>query len=138
VDETLFTVHINPYFLRLNFSHTLVEDDESTAQYDPSTGCLTVTLTKEVKGQEFKDLDLLTKLLAPKRTTPQPCIEVLSTEDSAPTGEEELTARTRGLSLEHQEILAGRSHTKSKYKALLKTIQRPEMTGNYRKKFHNR
>ncbi|EIW60559.1 SHQ1-domain-containing protein [Trametes versicolor FP-101664 SS1] len=109
VDETLFSVHINPYFLRLNFSHPLTEDDASSAAYDPSTGYLTVTLTKEVPGQEFKDLDLLAKLLAPRpsNTAPaQPIIEVLdSQETELEDADEELAARTQGLSLEQQEIL---------------------------------
>ncbi|KAF8320096.1 SHQ1-domain-containing protein, partial [Clavulina sp. PMI_390] len=65
VDGQLVTLHVNPYFLRLTFSHRLVEDDESSAQYDPSTGYLTIVLTKEVPNQHFDDLDLLAKLLAP-------------------------------------------------------------------------
>ncbi|TFK90431.1 SHQ1-domain-containing protein, partial [Polyporus arcularius HHB13444] len=109
VDETLFTVHINPYFLRLNFSHPLLEDDASSAVYDPSTGYLTVTLTKEIPGQEFKDLDLLAKLLAPrpsKNAPPQPTIEVLDsqlTEQDADA--DELVERTQQLTLEQREIL---------------------------------
>ncbi|KAI0670569.1 SHQ1-domain-containing protein [Trametes maxima] len=109
VDETLLSVHINPYFLRLNFSHPLVEDDASSAVYDPSTGYLTVTLTKEVPGQEFKDLDLLAKLLAPRpsQTSPsQPVIEVLDSQEAPQDdSDDELSARTQGLSLEQREIL---------------------------------
>ncbi|KAH9854021.1 SHQ1-domain-containing protein [Lenzites betulinus] len=109
VDETLLSVHINPYFLRLNFSHALTEDDASSAVYDPSTGYLTVTLTKEVPGQEFKDLDLLAKLLAPRpsQAVPaQPVIEVVDSQDAAVDDvDEELAARAQGLSLERQEIL---------------------------------
>ncbi|KAF8136403.1 SHQ1 protein-domain-containing protein [Boletus edulis] len=78
VDDTLLTVHINPYFLRLHFSHAVVEDDDSAANYDPRTGYLTVTLTKVVKGQAFADLDLLAKLLAPRSSPPlMPAIEVI-------------------------------------------------------------
>ncbi|KAI0807205.1 SHQ1-domain-containing protein [Fomes fomentarius] len=109
VDETLFTVHINPYFLRLNFSHPLVENDASSAVYDPSTGYLTVTLTKEVPGQDFKDLDLLAKLLAPRppRDAPtQPVIEVLDTQDAALDDEtDELVERTEELNLEQTQEL---------------------------------
>ncbi|OBZ75723.1 Protein shq1 [Grifola frondosa] len=108
VDETLFSVHINPYFLRLNFSHALVEDDASSAAYDPGSGYLTVTLTKEVRGQEFKDLDLLAKLLAPRPSQQAhgaPIIEVLDSQDTANDAEDDLVARTQGLSLEQQEIL---------------------------------
>jgi len=67
-----------------------------------------VTLTKEIKGQEFKDLDLLAKLLAPRPTmyTP-PSIEVVSTQDTA--DEDELVAKTQDLSLEQKELLEGMS-----------------------------
>lgn len=111
MDDTLLTVHINPYFLRLNFSHALLEDDESSAQYDPSSGYLTVTLTKAVKGQTFDDLDLLAKLLAPRPSKPEgPLIEVLDSQE-APTDDEELANATGRLSMsqEQQEILEGNS-----------------------------
>ncbi|KAJ7457260.1 SHQ1 protein-domain-containing protein [Mycena galericulata] len=103
VEDTLFTVHINPYFLRLNFSHPIVEDEESTANYDPSSGYLTVILTKEAKGQEFTDLDLLAKLLAPRPSQQAPLIEVIGQEDADEA--DALVARTNALSLEHEEIL---------------------------------
>ncbi|KAH0830611.1 SHQ1 protein-domain-containing protein [Lanmaoa asiatica] len=104
VDDTLLTVHINPYFLRLHFPHAVVEDDSSTALYDPSTGYLTITLTKAVKGQIFADLDLLAKLLAPRssRLPPAPSIEVLD----SPSGEDgvsELSRRATRLTLEEKD-----------------------------------
>lgn len=109
VDDTLLTVHINPYFLRLHFPHAVVEDDGSTALYDPSTGYLTITLTKAVKGQTFSDLDLLAKLLAPRSSQPPsaPSIEVLD----SPSGEDcvgELSRRATRLTLEdNDEFLRG-------------------------------
>lgn len=81
--------------------------------YDPSSGYLTVTLTKETPGQEFKDLDLLAKLLAPrpsKDAPPQPIIEVLASDDKVPDDAlDELADRTQELTLsqEQQEILQG-------------------------------
>ncbi|KAF9036572.1 SHQ1-domain-containing protein [Panaeolus papilionaceus] len=104
VDETLVTVYVNPYFLRLNFSKPLIEDDDSSAQYDPGSAYLTVTLTKENKGVTFEDLDLLAKLLAP-RPKPQatPTIEVLSSQQLSP--DEELAAQTGALSLENEQLL---------------------------------
>ncbi|KDQ59432.1 hypothetical protein JAAARDRAFT_32995 [Jaapia argillacea MUCL 33604] len=106
VDETLFTIHINPYFLRLNFPGRILEDDKSSAQYDPSSGYLTVSLTKEVKGEEFKDLDLLAKLLAPrpsKDQPSQPMIEVLDSESTSDDGEEDLVNRTNQLNLDSEQ-----------------------------------
>lgn len=106
----MFTLHINPYYLRLNFPHALQEDDEASAQYDPSTGFLTVTLTKAVPGQHFDDLDLLSKLLAPRPSelrSQGPLIEVLDSQNTEQSVEDELVAQTEGLSLEQNEILEG-------------------------------
>ncbi|KAG6919975.1 hypothetical protein DXG01_013324 [Tephrocybe rancida] len=110
VDDKLVSVHINPYFLRLNFSYPLLEDDASTAKYDPSSGYLTVTLTKENPGQVFDDLDLLAKLLAPRPVVQHPVIEVVSESSNPseiPDEEGELVSRTEALSLEREreEIL---------------------------------
>ncbi|KAE9406393.1 SHQ1-domain-containing protein [Gymnopus androsaceus JB14] len=109
VDSNLFSLHINPYFLRLNFTNSLIEDDASSAKYDPSTGYLTVTLTKEIKGQEFKDLDLLAKLLAPRPTVKEPSIEVISAESTA-EDPDELVSQTQNLSLDEREILEAASN----------------------------
>ncbi|KAG2147152.1 SHQ1 protein-domain-containing protein [Suillus cothurnatus] len=89
--------------VEINVDETLLtslDDDQSSAIYDPSSGYLTVTLTKETKGQEFPDLDLLAKLLAPRHVEvpKQPTIEVI--------GElEELVDLTDAISLEQREIL---------------------------------
>jgi hypothetical protein len=108
VDETLLTVHVNPYFLRLNFPGSVVEDDDAAAAYDPGAGQLTVTLTKVTKGEDFKDLDLLAKLLAPRTKKPEagPSIEVIASEES---GDGELAEALEGMSLnrEQREILEG-------------------------------
>ncbi|KIJ69343.1 hypothetical protein HYDPIDRAFT_105936 [Hydnomerulius pinastri MD-312] len=107
IDDTLLTVHISPYFLRLNFPHPVVEDDSSSALYNPSTGYLTVTLTKEVKGQHFAELDLLAKLLAPRpsQPTPVPSIEVLESHTTGEDDINEISQRTNQLNLEEDEYL---------------------------------
>jgi protein SHQ1 len=70
---------------------------------------LTVTLTKETKGQEFPDLDLLAKLLAPRHVEvpKQPTIEVIGSETSPQSELEELVDLTDAISLEQREILEG-------------------------------
>ena len=85
----------------------MLEDDESSASYDPSIGSLTVTLTKANKGQFFDDLDLLAKLLAPRRSMqdPSPSIEVLSAENRL---EDDLVTKTEALSLERGEFAEGK------------------------------
>ncbi|KAG7092282.1 hypothetical protein E1B28_008644 [Marasmius oreades] len=102
VDKTLVSVHINPYFLRLNLSHSLQEDDASSAQYDPGSGYLTITLTKHVHGQHFEDLDLLAKLLAPRPVLPpkQPIIELLDRDEAA---EADLSSQTQELAVDDEE-----------------------------------
>ena len=84
IEDTLFSLHINPYFLRLSLPGEVVEDDRSSAKYDPVSGYVTVTLTKKVPGENFKDLDVLAKLLAPPKrdeTPSRPVIEVLGSKD---------------------------------------------------------
>ena len=102
VEGALFSLHINPYFLRLNLPKPVLEDENSSAQYDPSSGYLTVTLTKEVPGEEFEDLDLLSKLLAPKaecRNDQHPVIEVINSTDDEIM---QLAENTKQLSLEQE------------------------------------
>jgi protein SHQ1 len=68
----------------------VLEDDESSASYDPSSGTLAVRLTKETPGLHFPDLDLLAKLLAPRSAAAlneqgraqKPLIEVLDNTDA--------------------------------------------------------
>ena len=51
--------------MRLNFPGSVQENEDSSATYNPSSGTLSVKLSKSNKGQVFPDLDLLSKLLAP-------------------------------------------------------------------------
>jgi protein SHQ1 len=105
VDETLLTVHVNPYFLRLNFSGRLLEDDESSAHYDPASGYLTVTLTKVVKGEPFADLDLLAKLLAPRAPSPvRPKIEIFGKDESTQLGLDDANAGLDGAAQHDWQI----------------------------------
>jgi protein SHQ1 len=103
---------VNPYFLRLNFDKRVLEDDASSAYYDPASGYLTVTLTKEIPGEVFEGLDLLAKLLAPRLSVSgTPGIEVLgeqqSTELDAYDVETELVASTEKLSMGDPKIFEG-------------------------------
>lgn len=84
VDGTLFSVHINPYFLRLHLPSNVIEDDDSSAKYDPGTGYLIVTLTKETKGEDFPDLDLLAKLLVPPGTVDKEREHGMGRKDDGP------------------------------------------------------
>ena len=87
VEEKLFVLSISPYYLRspdyptmadvrLTLPRDVMEDDDSSAKYDISSGILSIALTKVNKGEHFPDLDLTNRLLA--RTG-----EVVDTTDSA-------------------------------------------------------
>ncbi|KAJ2550369.1 hypothetical protein EV175_004096, partial [Coemansia sp. RSA 1933] len=62
-----FKFFATPYYLRLTFPGNVVEDDKSTASFDAASGCVLVTLSKETQGEQFRNLDLLTGLLATRR-----------------------------------------------------------------------
>ena len=132
VDDTLLTVHINPYFLRLNFPHSLVEDDDATARYDPGTGHLTITLTKQVNGQHFPDLDLLAKLLAPRPShpLPGPSIQVVGSESADIA---DISRRTDNLSLDDEFVQGALSGCTPSLQ--LTSFQRQSRTGNCRRRF---
>ncbi|XP_059176391.1 protein SHQ1 homolog [Physella acuta] len=64
IDDDEFYFHSEPYYLRLHLPGKIKENQHS--QYDFDTHNLTVSLTKQTKGECFEGLDLLTKLLTPK------------------------------------------------------------------------
>ncbi|KAI9102735.1 SHQ1 protein-domain-containing protein [Phlyctochytrium arcticum] len=81
-----FKFYAKPYFLRLQLPGSIVEDGREKAVYDVGVGEITLQLPKATPGEVFADLDLLTKLMAPRNTTlpqengtstPRPLIEVL-------------------------------------------------------------
>lgn len=53
------------------------------------SGIYTIKIPKLVPGEEFVDLDLLSKLLQPKRTAPKSKIEVLDSENLEDSDENE-------------------------------------------------
>ncbi|KAI8822541.1 SHQ1 protein-domain-containing protein [Fimicolochytrium jonesii] len=70
ISDTEFKFYISPYFLRLNLPASVVENGRETAAYDVDKGEVTVKIPKATPGEHFPDLDLLTKLLAPKGPLP--------------------------------------------------------------------
>jgi len=59
------------------------------SQFDIETGIYTIKIPKLVPGEEFVDLDLISKLLQPKRTAPKSKIEVLESENLEDSDENE-------------------------------------------------
>ncbi|KAI9143501.1 SHQ1 protein-domain-containing protein [Paraphysoderma sedebokerense] len=67
IQDNVFKFYVKPYFLRLTFSHSLIEDGRESASYDIAKGEITAKLPKLNPGEEFEDLDLVSKLLMTKK-----------------------------------------------------------------------
>ncbi|NXI62467.1 SHQ1 protein, partial [Anseranas semipalmata] len=63
-----FKFYAKPYFLRLTLPGRIVEDGREKASYNTDKGTFTIKLPKESPGQYFEGLDMLTSLLAPKKS----------------------------------------------------------------------
>ncbi|KAI9298087.1 SHQ1-domain-containing protein [Neoconidiobolus thromboides FSU 785] len=91
VDGKEFRFHIAPYFLRLNLPGEVIEDERSIAKYDIEKGDFIIKVAKLNVGEEFEDLDLVSKLLATKmelNKNKTPLIEVInSTNHEVPPSE---------------------------------------------------
>ncbi|PRP83671.1 hypothetical protein PROFUN_03826 [Planoprotostelium fungivorum] len=88
IDDTLFKFHSHPYFLRLQFQQSLVEDGREKAAYDYGTGKLTIKLPKLNAGEDFTGLDDLNHLISKQQNQTQgeekmhrPAIQVLNSID---------------------------------------------------------
>ncbi|KAI1313066.1 Hsp90 cochaperone shq1 [Mortierella claussenii] len=97
VDGAVFKFNLKPYFLRLTFPGNVVDDERAKATYNVGEGDLTVILPKETPGEDFPDLDMLTKLLvrksdlsADKQQVKRPLIEVISSGVDTMEGTEKL------------------------------------------------
>ncbi|KAM6061987.1 protein SHQ1 homolog [Chlamydotis macqueenii] len=74
-----FKFYAKPYFLRLTLPGKVVEDGREKASYDTDKGTFTICLAKEIPGQYFEGLDMLTSLLAPKKSrSAKPLVEEIA------------------------------------------------------------
>ncbi|NWI88454.1 SHQ1 protein, partial [Pitta sordida] len=85
-----FKFYAKPYFLRqLTLPGRIVEDGREKASYNTDEGTFTIRLPKEVPGQYFEGLDMLTSLLAPKKLrSAKPLVEEIAAS-AEPCEEEE-------------------------------------------------
>nr|XP_056702722.1 protein SHQ1 homolog [Euleptes europaea] len=85
-----FKFYAKPYFLRLALPGRIVEDGREKASYDDK-GIFTIKLPKETPGAYFEGLDMLTALLAPKKSrSAKPLIQEIGLyANNAGNGEEE-------------------------------------------------
>uniref|UniRef100_A0A0P4WGY2 Protein SHQ1 homolog n=1 Tax=Scylla olivacea TaxID=85551 RepID=A0A0P4WGY2_SCYOL len=93
ITEEVFTFYSSPYYLRLTFSGKLVDSEleEYSAKFDADAGAFIITCKKEIPGEHFTNLDLLTMLLAPQGATGvnRPSVEVIGGNDSEKDEEED-------------------------------------------------
>ncbi|XP_014209987.1 protein SHQ1 homolog [Copidosoma floridanum] len=80
VDGSDFRFYSTPYYLRLNLPGEIVENDASSGKYDCDKGDFTFKFSKAQKGEFFKNLDMITTLLAPSKIKDKllPNIEVIA------------------------------------------------------------
>lgn len=74
------------FFLSLHFPGDLVDDERVKASYDVDKDEMSIEIPKKNPGEEFPDLDLLTKLLAPRKRRiahdDKPSIEIIGESKS--------------------------------------------------------
>lgn len=80
VDGKSFKFYSKPYFLRLTLPGALVEDGRETATYDSNKGVFVIRIPKEIPGEKFDGLDMLTKLMAPSgaNSASEPSIQTIA------------------------------------------------------------
>ena len=84
IEDTEFKFYLKPYYLRLNFSNEITEDGSEHAQYDVEKGDVIVHIPKKNPGEDFTDLAMINKLLAPKNSVSKPKIEVIGSSNDQP------------------------------------------------------
>lgn len=88
VNENVFIFSLSPYYLRLRFPYTLLDDERAHAEF--KDGKVHIRIPKEIKGQVFPDLDLTAKLLARREEQPKkPLIEELDVTNNIETSMED-------------------------------------------------
>ncbi|XP_019392184.1 PREDICTED: protein SHQ1 homolog [Crocodylus porosus] len=85
-----FKFYAKPYFLRLTLPGRIIEDGREKASYNTDKGIFTIQLPKEIPGQYFEGLDMLTALLAPKKArSAKPLVEEIGNSAELADEEEE-------------------------------------------------
>ncbi|GIY00560.1 protein SHQ1 homolog [Caerostris darwini] len=87
-----FVFSCTPYYLRLCLPGKVQYCDSPKCVYDLDKKTFVMEVPKAVRGEEFKDLDLINLMLRSKKTTSVgvPKIEVLESTDDVEESEEEL------------------------------------------------
>ncbi|XP_017785686.1 PREDICTED: protein SHQ1 homolog [Nicrophorus vespilloides] len=83
VEENVFIFVCKPYYLRLHLPGKIEENDNSHSKFDADLGVFTFTYEKVTPGEQFEDLEFITKFLCPKIEVQEGNrkIEILTSED---------------------------------------------------------
>ncbi|XP_006903062.1 PREDICTED: protein SHQ1 homolog [Elephantulus edwardii] len=82
-----FRFYAKPYFLRLTLPGRIVENGSEQGSYDADKGIFTIRLPKETPGQHFEGLNMLTALLAPRKSrTAKPLVEEIGSSEASEEG----------------------------------------------------
>ncbi|XP_005885132.1 PREDICTED: protein SHQ1 homolog isoform X1 [Myotis brandtii] len=85
-----FRFYAKPYFLRLTLPGRIVENGSEKGSYDADKGIFTIQLPKETPGQHFEGLNMLTTLLAPRKSrTAKPLVEEIGASEVSEEGVED-------------------------------------------------
>uniref|UniRef100_A0A8C3YSF5 Protein SHQ1 homolog n=1 Tax=Catagonus wagneri TaxID=51154 RepID=A0A8C3YSF5_9CETA len=85
-----FKFYAKPYFLRLTLPGRIVENGSEQGSYDANEGIFTIRLPKETPGQHFEGLNMLTALLAPRKSrTAKPLVEEIGVSEVSEEGVED-------------------------------------------------
>ncbi|KAM5313932.1 protein SHQ1 homolog isoform 1-T1 [Glossophaga mutica] len=85
-----FKFYAKPYFLRLTLPGRIVENGSEQGSYDADKGIFTIQLPKETPGQHFEGLNMLTALLAPRKSrTAKPLVEEIGASEVSEEGVED-------------------------------------------------
>lgn len=77
-----FKFYAKPYFLRLTLPGRITENGSEQGSYDADKGIFTIRLPKETPGQHFEGLNMLTALLAPRKSrTAKPLVEEIGASE---------------------------------------------------------
>ncbi|XP_007945522.1 protein SHQ1 homolog [Orycteropus afer afer] len=77
-----FKFYAKPYFLRLTLPGRVIENGSEQGSYDADKGIFTIRLPKETPGQQFEGLNMLTALLAPRKSrTAKPLVEEIGASE---------------------------------------------------------
>ncbi|KAJ8788186.1 hypothetical protein J1605_005485 [Eschrichtius robustus] len=85
-----FKFYAKPYFLRLTLPGRIVENGSEQGSYAADKGIFTIRLPKETPGQHFEGLNMLTALLAPRKSrTAKPLVEEIGASEVSEEGVED-------------------------------------------------